>query len=122
MTKWIISAALLALTVLFAALKNVFAAAQYLALGFGCALALMWTVIWIVDYFVTYQRKNLQERYDLYCAVLVNSSALTLDLIKQHDKRYYKKFKRTLIKEKLVAWLKIFLAAGVTIALFFVFL
>ena len=82
----------------------------------------MWAVIWLIDYFVYYQRENLEERYKLYCAVLVNTTALTLDIIKQHDKIYYKKFKRTLLKEKTIDWLKIMFAVGLFIAMFLIFI
>ena len=122
MIKYIASAILAALAILFLCLKSVFAQSVIVALAFVAALSLMWTVILVYDYFDTYRRENLQERYALFCATLVNSSALTLDLIKQNDKIYYKKFKRTLVKEKIVACLKIFLLLGVTIGFFFAFL
>lgn len=113
---------LAALFLLFIFLQKVWAGFAYFALGFGCALGLMITIVWLYDYFTDYSRKGLKERYRVYCATLVNSSALTLDLIEKNDKIYYKKFKRTLIKEKLIAWLKIFMALGVTIALFVIIL
>lgn len=121
MIKYITSGILIGLVILFACLYSVWTGFSYFALTFGCILCAMWAVIWIVDYFNTYKRENLEDRYRVYCAVLINSSALTLDIIKKSDKIYYKKFKRTLIKEKLICWIKIFFAIGFFIALFFVF-
>ena len=113
---------LAALFILFVFLQGVWIGFTYFALAFGCLLGLLITIVWIYDYFSDYSRAGLKERYKIYCATLVNSSALTLDLIEKNDKIYYKKFKRTLIKEKFIAWLKIFLALGITIALFVIFL
>ena len=121
MIKYIVSGVLVVLTILFASLMSVWSGFAYFTLTFACALCFMWAVLWIIDYFITYKRENLEERYKLYCAILVNKSALTLDIIQKSDKIYYKKFKKTLIKEKLICWLKIFLAFGIFIALFFVF-
>lgn len=121
MIKYISSGILLGLAILFACLYSVWTGFSYFALAFGCALCLMWAIIWIVDYFYKYKRENLDERYKIYCAVLINSSALTLDLIQKSDKIFYKKFKRTLIKEKFICWIKICFAIGFFIALFFVF-
>ncbi len=122
MIKYIISAVLGALTILFGCLQSVWTGFSYFALSCGALLSLMWAVIWLIDYFVYYQRENLEERYKLYCAVLVNTTALTLDIIKQHDKIYYKKFKRTLLKEKTIDWLKIMFAVGLFIAMFLIFI
>ena len=121
MIKYITSGILLGLAILFACLYSVWGGFSYFALTFGCLLCLMWAIIWIIDYVYTYKRENLEERFRIFCAVLINSSALTLDIIQKNDKIYYKKFKRTLIKEKLICWLKIFFALGIFIALFFVF-
>lgn len=120
MWKYIVSGVALALAILFGCLQSVWTGFTYFALAFGCLICLFWCVLWIIDYFVDYKRENLEERYQLYCAVLVNTTALTLDLIKKNDKIYYKKFKRTLIKEKLLCWLKISFAIGLAIALFVV--
>ena len=122
MVKYIISAILLVFTILFGFLKSVWAGFTYFALVFGAALALLWTILLIYNYIVTYSNKNLQERYKIYCAVLVNSSALTLDIIHSKDKIYFKKFKRTLIKEKAIEWIKIMLALGLFITMFVVFI
>lgn len=119
---FIIELILAALFVTFVFLQRVWAGFTYFALAFGCLLGLLITIVWIVDFFTDYSRKGLRERYRIYCATLVNKSALTLDLIQKNDKLYYKKFKRTLIKEKCFAWLKIFLALGITISLFVIFL
>ena len=122
MFKVIASASLLALTILFSCLQLVWLPFSYFALTFGCLLSLMWVIILLVDYFLYYSRENLKDQYKVYCAMLVNSTALTLEIIQKNDKIYYKKFQKTLIKEKLLDWLKIFFVFGLFIALFFIFL
>ncbi len=122
MVKIITSLSLLALTILFACLQSLWTPFSYFALTFGCALSLMWVILLLVDYFLYYKRENLKERYKVYCAMLVNTSALTLEIIQKNDKIYYKKFQKTLIKEKLLDWLKIIFVFGLFIALFFIFL
>ena len=119
MIKYILSGILIAFIILFASLTSVWTGFSYFALSFGCAISLIWTIIWLIEYFITYKRENLQERYNLYCAVIVNSSAMSLDIIQKSDKIFYKKFKRTLIKEKLIFWLRIFFSFGLFIGLLF---
>lgn len=122
MIKFIVTSVLVVLTIIFGCLQTVWAGFAYFALAFGCVVSLMWTIILLYEYFQDYKRENLEEQYRIYCAQLVNSTALTLDLIKSHDKIYYKKFKKTLVKEKLIEWFKIFLCFGIFISLFFVFI
>ncbi len=122
MWKYIVSGLMLALTILFCCLQSLWVGFCYFALAFGAGLSLLWTILWIVDYFVSYKRESLEEQYTLYKAQLVNSSSLSLDQIKKADKYFYKKFKKTLIKEKCIQWLKIICAVGIFIALFFIFI
>lgn len=120
MYKFILSAILILLAILFVCLHTVWAGFSYLAIVCVCLLMILWSVLWVLDYIFTYKKSNLQERYKLYCALLVNSSSLTLDYINQNEKVYYKKFKKTLIKEKIISLLKIFLIIGAALALIIV--
>ncbi len=109
MRNIIITVSLLIVALVTACLNDVWAGFVYFSLSSLTVLCLYWGVIFIFryreDYFI-----NFQEDYKFYKINLINSSNLTLEDIEKNDKFYIKKFKKTLIRDKIVDIFKILLA------------
>ena len=94
-----IISALLILT--FGLLNEVWAGFSYFSLVLFTGICIYWLVILIISYINNYI-KNIDERYKFYCAQLINSTNLTSEDINEKPELYFKQFKRSLRKEKLL--------------------
>lgn len=72
----------------------------YSALVFTIALMVFWIVVMIINYKHEFC-ENFQEKFDIYVANLINYSALTLKDIEDNLDVYLKKFKKTLLVDKI---------------------
>lgn len=73
---------------------------SYFALVFTIALMVFWIVVIIINYKHEFY-ENFQEKFDIYVAHLINYSALTLKDIEDNLNVYLKKFKKTLLVDKI---------------------
>lgn len=113
--RWLLTIAGIILVAVFGALIKVWAGFQYFALSFTIALCVYWTVMLIIDYRHTYNKKN-EDGFNLYIANLVNSTNLTLDVVEKSRDYYLKKFHRSQWKEKLIEVTKIIFILGIALA------
>jgi len=81
---------------------------------FAILLAAYWTAELVVSYIEF--RKKYPEKYKYYKAKLVNEKNMELDTIENSNTLYYKKFKRSMLKESLIEFSKIVVAFGLFIA------
>ena len=116
MRNWIVSIVLVVLAVIFGLLTYVWANFLYFSVTLLALLALYWTVELILDYVFEY-KTCFQEKFDLYKAKIVNTTSYTSDDIEKGQSSFKKRFKRTLLRDKTVDLLKIFIALGIFIAL-----
>ncbi len=109
MRNILITVSLLIVAVVTACLNDFWAGFVYFSLTSLSALCIYWGVIFILryreDYFLSFQ-----EEYKFYKINLINSSNLTLEDIEKNDKYYIKKFKKTLLRDKVIDIFKIILA------------
>lgn len=71
---------------------------HYATLAFVCALSLYWVIELILDY-ISF-RKAYAKGYQIYKVEMLNSSpVLTMEMIERNNKKYYKRFKKTKMKE-----------------------
>lgn len=88
---------------------------HYATLVFAGVFALYWMIELILDY-VDFRKRYIKE-YDIYKVQLLNSNAsLTMEMIDSGKKRYYKKFKRTKLKESTFRIVTICCLLGIVIA------
>lgn len=116
MRNWIVSIVLVVLAIIFGLLTYVWANFLYFSVTLLALLALYWTVELILDYVFEY-KTCFQEKFDLYKAKIVNTTNYTSDDIEKGQASFKKRFKRTLLRDKTVDLLKIFIALGIFIAL-----
>ncbi len=100
MLNFIFTITAVILILLFGFLNSVWAGFSYFALSFFVLICLYWLWVLIYSYIHNYH-KNLDERFKLYCATLINNSNLSVEQINANLNFYFKKFKKTLLKEKI---------------------
>lgn len=109
MRNLIVTISLILISVLTASLINFWAGLFYFSLSALAILCVYWAVIFILryreDYFV-----DFNNDFNFYKINLVNSSNLTLEEINNNEGFYIKKFKKTLVRDKIVDIFKILLA------------
>ena len=116
MIRKIVASTGLALGVILSAiLERNLTAKHYFTLSFVAALALYWVAELIVMY-VDF-RKTYPKRYAFYKAKLVNESNIDMLTIEQNNKKYYKKFKTTMLKDSLLKLGIILAVFGVALAM-----
>ena len=120
MMRKILLSALFALGVIISAiLEKGVASKHYFTLSFTGALLIYWIVEMILSYIEF--RKSYEKKYKIYKVKLLNSTNLSLNEIEREDDKYYKRFKRTMLKDSasricLIAGLAgLFIAVIVTI-------
>ncbi len=119
--KWIILTILLAPAILFALLKDTFGASIYISLSFVIAFCGYFIFETILEYLKDFHF-GIEESFDLYIAQLINSSNLTSEDVEKGRDAIFKKFKKSLLKDKLIEIFKIvfaFLILVVSIVLLF---
>lgn len=82
------------------------------------SFALLISVYWVVETIIMYVefRKTYPENYKLYIAQIVNQKDISAEQVKLENKKYYKQFKRTMIKDSWIGISYICVAIGLTIA------
>ena len=116
MLNFIITAVAVALIVTFGLLNSVCAGFSYFAIFFFAAICIYWLYVLISSYIYHYKTK-LDERYQLYCAGLVNNSTVTIEEIAKNNEVYVKQFKKTLRKEKAIEICKMIVVIGLLISI-----
>lgn len=101
----IISIILLLSMIVFAVLKSVWTGFVFFALGALVLLCLYWLYVLIVWYVEEY-KESFEENYKLYCAKLINTTNIKSEDLSSNEGYYKKKFKRSLIKDKLIEFAK----------------
>ena len=91
MLNFIITAVSATLIVAFGLLKSVWAGFAYFAIFFFASICIYWLYVLISNYIYNYKTK-LNDRYQLYCANLINNSTLTMEEIAKNNDVYVKKF------------------------------
>lgn len=98
--KLVISLSLILGMIISAVIERGVVSKHYATLAFALAFSAYWTVEFILDYIEF--RKTYNKKYDFYKARLVNSTNLSLEQIEKDHKLYYKKFKRSMLKESFL--------------------
>ena len=117
MRKFITNVCFIVGIVISAVLENRFAQydKNYVTLALSAAYFLYWAAEFIYA-FVMF-RKTYPERYKLFVVETINKKKLSKEIIEAEEKKYKKKFKRSLFKERAIYYLEIALALGGAIAL-----
>ena len=104
--KYLISGILFAIMILFGCLKTVWSGFIYFSVSSLAVLCLFWSVFFIYQYIDTY-KWHFEEDFAFYKATVINSSAITDEDFEAGRKVYVKKFKKTLVRDKMIDIFKI---------------
>lgn len=96
----------LIIIVIFALLKLVWVGFSYFSLAGLMILSIYWAIQFIGSYIYQY-RTTLEEKYKYYVAQIVNTSNVTTEEVLSNRNLYFKKFKKTLFKDKTIEIAKI---------------
>lgn len=91
---------------LFGFLKTFWFGFVYFSFAFLVLLCAYWLYHLISSYIFNFH-KNLQDRYNYYCAKLVNTTNLTITEIAADNEKFFQSFKKSLRREKFIEILKI---------------
>ncbi len=119
MKRWLISAILIALTILFIALKSVWSGFVYIALPFLALFCIYWTVILIIFYIQDYY-KNFNDEFSHYRAEIINYKNISSEEFERNLPLHIKAFKKSLRFDKFVDIGKILFVLTVCIIIFVV--
>ena len=100
MKNFFITIGAVAFVGLCSALSGLWSGMLYFALVGIIATLIYWIVVLIINYKHEYYTL-FNERFNLYVAKLINYSSITRDDIEKNTQVYVKKFKRTLLDEKI---------------------
>ncbi len=117
MRKFIITCCLLA-TILVVALVEYYCIdweKSYLLMAFTALFFLYWAIEFVLDYVAS--KKDYEERFKYYAAELVNKNNISMEEIEKNKKKYFAKFKRSIMNERWWQIGKICLCFGIFIAL-----
>lgn len=117
MRKFIITCCLLA-TILVVALVEYYCIdweKSYLLMAFTALFFLYWAIEFVLDYVAS--KKDYEERFKYYAAELVNKNNISMEEIEKNKKKYFAKFKRSIMNETWWQIGKICLCFGIFIAL-----
>lgn len=112
--RYCITALLVLGLIISAVLEKDLITKHYVTLSFALAIALYWFVETIIMYVAF--RKTYPEEYKLYIAQTVNNKNISADEILADNKRYYKKFKRTMLKDSFINFSYILITIGLMVA------
>ena len=104
--KWLISAILLGLVILFSSLKSVWSGFVYVALPFLTLFCLYWFIILVLNFVVDYY-KYFDEEFKIYKAEIINETNITSQIFEENLNFYIKKFKKSLRLDKFIDICKI---------------
>ena len=102
------------LAAIFALLAKLWAGFVYFVLSSLLVLSIFWTIYLIVKYFKEF-KKDLEERFVLYKAQIVNSNDLTGKQFEQSEDVYRKSFDKSIFKEKFFKWFEIVFAFAMAV-------
>ena len=115
MRNILVTGILIVLIVLFAALQSFWQGCLYFALSFMIILSIYWIVIFILQYIEDYY-KSFDDDFKAYCVELINRTELTTSQVSSNIEFYKKRYKKTLIRDKLIDIAKMFVALSIIIA------
>ena len=89
---------------------------HFASLSFAGIISIYWFIELLLDY-ISFRKKYSKE-YDIYKVQLLNSSnQLTLENINERDKVYYRRFKRTKLRESCYRIIVLICFLGIILAL-----
>lgn len=116
MIRKIITSSGLALAIIISAIVEAsYVTKHYFTLAFALAFFTYWSVelvIWYIKF-----RKTYSKKYQFYKARLINSSNITLEMIEMNNKKYYKRFKTSMLKDSLLRLLAFLGSIGIAITI-----
>ncbi len=112
--RWLISAILIAFTILFIALKSVWSGFVFIALPFLTLFCIYWIVILIIDYINDYH-KHFDDEFIRYRTEMINFKNVTPEEFEQNLQLHIKKFKKSLRFDKFIDICKILFVISVFI-------
>ncbi|MBO5394941.1 MAG: hypothetical protein J6A28_03450 [Clostridia bacterium] len=104
--KYIVTAVLASLIILSGCLKGVWSGFIYFAVSFLALLSLYWGAVLIYKYIDDY-KWQFEEDFAYYKAQTINSTSITEKDFEAARALYVKKFKRTLVRDKIIDIFKI---------------
>lgn len=117
MKKWFISGTLLLLTIFFALLRPVWQGFVYFSLSFLILLCIFGIVIFSLKYIEDYY-KHFDNDFKEFKAETINFTNITSLEFDEDIKFYIKKFKKSLLQDKLIDIFKIlFLLAMIVVCI-----
>ena len=99
-TPYIVSAIAFVLVALFAILEKYWTGFVYFVLAILLALSLFWAV-WLIIGYVTVYKKEVEERFLLFKAEIINHDHITTEYFEQNKTAYKKEFNKMLAREKI---------------------
>lgn len=102
------------LAAVFALLAKIWAGFVYFVLASLLVLSIFWAVYLILKYFKEF-KKDLEDRFVLYKAQVVNSNELTGQQFEQSEEIYRKNFNKSMFKEKFFKWFEIAFAIAMAV-------
>ena len=115
MRNILVTGILIVLIVLFAALQSFWQGCLYFALSFMIILSIYWIVIFILQYIEDYY-KAFDDDFKAYCVELINRTELTTSQVSSNIEFYKKRYKKTLIRDKIIDIAKMLVALSIIIA------
>ena len=99
-TPYIVSAIAFVLVALFGILEKYWTGFVYFVLGILLALSLFWAV-WLIVGYLTVYKKELDERFVLFKAEVINHDHITTEYFEQNQNAFKKEFQKNIAREKI---------------------
>ncbi len=115
MRNFYVSIVLLVLIILFASLQTFWSGLVYFALSFLIILCIYWLIVLINQYIVDYY-KTFEDDFKIYCNETINSTMLSAKDINDNLSYYRKKYKRSLIRDKILDITKILFIISILVS------
>lgn len=115
MRNFYVSIVLLVLIILFASLQTFWSGLVYFALSFLIILCIYWLIVLINQYIVDYY-KTFEDDFKIYCNETINSTTLSTKDINDNLSYYRKKYKRSLIRDKILDITKILFVISILVS------
>lgn len=113
--RYIITAVLVLLIAAANVLVSTWMGFSYIAVSFVIVLALYWMAVFIYQYIEDY-KWGFEEDFALYRAQTINATAISEQDFDMARDVYVKKFKKTLIRDKLIDISKMLVCVSVIVA------
>lgn len=97
---YIVSAIAFVLVALFAILERYWTGLVYFVLATLMLLSLFWGV-WLIVGYLTVYKHELEERFVLFKAEVVNHDHITAEYFEQNKSAYKKEFEKKIAREKI---------------------